>query len=243
MKLHGWYLPLLAEAFPQQKNLYGTPAISPVVSAGPERLKAFLPLTGYNVNGGKEIHLRLRPPFDDKSFLPLEDSLIPTMLHELTHNHRGPHDEIFFSFLEKLTDELAAYQKHGFFGFAGRGQRLGAGLRAPLGGEDVRAARIKHLQRVERMRKLLEKGGRLGGEGPKRITSATIATVSTCSSLALWDSPEHTDAEARAFRQLRIDAAPLSAAAETTLTQAGQTASTRNRKSLPTWTARRKTAS
>ncbi|BGP54959.1 hypothetical protein JCM8202v2_002547 [Rhodotorula sphaerocarpa] len=154
MKLHGWYLPLLAEAFPQQKNLYG-----------------------YNVNGGKEIHLRLRPPFDDKSFLPLEDSLIPTMLHELTHNHRGPHDEIFFSFLEKLTDELAAYQKHGFFGFAGRGQRLGAGLRAPLGGEDVRAARIKHLQRVERMRKLLEKGGRLGGQGPKRITFATIATA------------------------------------------------------------------
>lgn len=44
---------------------------------------------GININRGQKICIRLRPANDPNSFLPLEEELIGTMLHELTHNHRG----------------------------------------------------------------------------------------------------------------------------------------------------------
>jgi hypothetical protein len=81
MVKHGWRLPLLVEMYPKTSNLLGL-----------------------NVNKGQKIALRLRRPYDQADFLD-EQSIIETMLHELAHNLRGPHDEIFFSHLERLTEE------------------------------------------------------------------------------------------------------------------------------------------
>lgn len=54
-----------------------------------------VPLQGLNVGGGggrtQEIKIRLRRAGDDQSFYPYEH-VIGTMLHELVHNMRGPHD-------------------------------------------------------------------------------------------------------------------------------------------------------
>jgi hypothetical protein len=53
-------------------------------------------LLGLNVGGGgghtREVKVRLRPARDPESFLPYE-SVLHTMLHELVHNVRGPHDK------------------------------------------------------------------------------------------------------------------------------------------------------
>lgn len=106
----------------------------------------------------------------------MEESLIPTMLHELTHNHRGPHDAEFFRFLEVLTDEFHTYRKQRFLAWSGVGQRVGSGLRP--GSVNVREARVKHHQEIIRQQQLLGRGGRLGGSGPARPSPAAIAEVS-----------------------------------------------------------------
>lgn len=106
----------------------------------------------------------------------MEESLIPTMLHELTHNHRGPHDDEFFRFLEVLTDEFHTYRKQRFLAWTGVGHRVGAGLR-PCS-VNVREARVKHQQEIARQQKLLGRGGRLGGSGPAMPSPAAIAEVS-----------------------------------------------------------------
>jgi len=74
-------------------------------------LKEFWPsdpqLLGLNVNGGQEICVRLRPASDKNSFIPFHQ-LLHTMLHELTHIVRGPHDSQFYSLLDQLTEECEA---------------------------------------------------------------------------------------------------------------------------------------
>ena len=59
--------------------------------------------------GGRtlEIRLRLREPHDEARFLAY-DCVLGTMLHELAHNIRGPHDTQFY----KLLDELTAVRRH-----------------------------------------------------------------------------------------------------------------------------------
>ena len=47
--------------------------------------------------------MRLRRPRDEASFYDY-DFVLGTMLHELAHNIRGPHDAAFY----KLLDELKA---------------------------------------------------------------------------------------------------------------------------------------
>lgn len=68
-------------------------------------------LLGLNVNRGLKILIRLRMPFNDRSFLPMSE-LIGTFLHELTHNVHGPHDAKFY----KLLDELRQKYESGFLG-------------------------------------------------------------------------------------------------------------------------------
>ncbi|KAF7055895.1 hypothetical protein CFC21_063369 [Triticum aestivum] len=58
-------------------------------------------LLGLNVNRGVEVKLRLRRDGRDLDFIPYEE-VLDTMLHELAHNARGPHDAQFY----KLWDEL-----------------------------------------------------------------------------------------------------------------------------------------
>ncbi|GFR51103.1 hypothetical protein Agub_g13432, partial [Astrephomene gubernaculifera] len=85
MRRREWRVPLLSEFFPANPNLLGL-----------------------NIGGGggrtREIKVRLRPARDPDSFLPYE-SLLGTMLHELVHNVRGPHDRSFYSLLDELSGE------------------------------------------------------------------------------------------------------------------------------------------
>lgn len=61
-------------------------------------------LLGLNVNHGQKILIRLRFHSNDRQFYPMCD-IIGTFLHELSHNVHGPHDEKFYSLLDKLKAE------------------------------------------------------------------------------------------------------------------------------------------
>ncbi|KAG9313977.1 hypothetical protein JVU11DRAFT_4753 [Chiua virens] len=139
MRKHGWVLPTLAEFYPDSPNLL-------------------------DVNGGEQILLRLRPPWASDTFLE-EDAVVRTMLHELTHNVHGPHDEQFYKFLAGLEDEYEALQRSGYAGegFFTPGHRLGTGISHDL---PPHLARVRALEAAERRRKteaLTKGGGRLGG--------------------------------------------------------------------------------
>ncbi|GAA5970576.1 hypothetical protein JCM11641_007359 [Rhodosporidiobolus odoratus] len=162
MKKHGWFLPTLAEFFPKNPNLLGI-----------------------NINAGEKICIRLRLANDPYSFLPLEESLIGTMLHELTHNRRGPHDDAFFKILDGLQVEYDALRASGYTGegFHGKGNRVGEGVSHDKG-VSMREAREKALRRFEekeKIRKLLGTGGRLGGKAPaekgKRMAEVLAETA------------------------------------------------------------------
>lgn len=92
MKKHGFKVGKLVEFFPKDGRLLGL-----------------------NVNHGMKVCLRLRPSHNNDAFYPLE-SLIGTMLHELTHNRHGPHDAKFYKFLDSITKELEALIAQGFKG-------------------------------------------------------------------------------------------------------------------------------
>ncbi|TFY83834.1 hypothetical protein EWM64_g169 [Hericium alpestre] len=139
MRKHGWKLPVLAEFFPESPNLL-------------------------DVNGGQKILIRLRPPFDPDTFFP-EGDLLHTMLHELTHNVHGPHDEKFYKFLSGLEEELEALQRSGYAGegFHSKGNRLGKNVSHDL---PPHLARQRALEAAEKRRKvggMMAGGGRLGG--------------------------------------------------------------------------------
>ncbi|GAA5823476.1 hypothetical protein JCM11251_000646 [Rhodosporidiobolus azoricus] len=146
MKRHDWYLPELCEFFPDNPHLLGV-----------------------NYNSGSRIKIRLRPQADPHSFIPLEESLIGTMLHELSHNLRGPHDDQFFKILDGLQDEYDALRASGYSGegFLGKGTRVGHGVsHDTLNPREAREKALKRLEERERVRKLLGKGGKLGGAAP-----------------------------------------------------------------------------
>ena len=60
---------------------------------------------GLNCGGGSggtsEIRLRLRHANSKNEFLPYT-SILGTMLHELCHNHIGPHNQSFYALLTEL---------------------------------------------------------------------------------------------------------------------------------------------
>ncbi|KAJ8084645.1 hypothetical protein PM082_003420 [Marasmius tenuissimus] len=140
MKKHGWILPCLAEFFPDQRNLLGL-----------------------NVNGGEKILLRLRPPYNADAFLE-EEEVVQTMLHELTHNVHGPHDDKFYKFLSGLQDEYDALVGSGYSGegFLSKGQRLGVNVSHDL---PPHLARAKALDAAEKRRQI----GQVMGGGGKRL--------------------------------------------------------------------------
>jgi hypothetical protein len=55
---------------------------------------------GWNEGRGKVVMIRLREMADKSKFLPKEE-IIDTMLHELTHNRYGDHDDDFESYLQE----------------------------------------------------------------------------------------------------------------------------------------------
>lgn len=66
-------------------------------------------LLGLNVNHGQKVCLRLRSPTDPKWFLDTKE-IVETMLHELTHNVFGPHDNSFYKKLDELRDKYMEFQ-------------------------------------------------------------------------------------------------------------------------------------
>lgn len=91
-------------------------------------------LLGLNVNHGQKICIRLRPASNDKIFFPLTE-LLGTMLHELSHNIHGPHDDKFYSYMGKLRRELEDLMAQGFTGsgFFSSGNKLGSSAFGPNG--------------------------------------------------------------------------------------------------------------
>ncbi|KAJ7146267.1 WLM domain-containing protein [Mycena epipterygia] len=153
MRKHNWVLPVLSEFFPAQDNLI-------------------------DVNAGQKILLRLRPARAPDTFFE-EEEVIQTMLHELTHNVHGPHDEKFYKFLAGLQDEYDALQRSGYAGegFFSKGQRVGAAVSHDL---PPHLARAKALESAEKRRKaaivLGNGGGRLGGRiNPTNLTPRELA--------------------------------------------------------------------
>ncbi|TRM65835.1 WLM domain-containing protein [Schizophyllum amplum] len=112
MRKRNWHLPTLGEFLPDDPRLLGI-----------------------NVNQGHQIFLRLRPADRPGTFYDLE-FVMGTMLHELTHNFRGPHDEAFYKYLDGLEDEYAALKRSGYSGegFYSKGRRLGGKPGGRLGG-------------------------------------------------------------------------------------------------------------
>ncbi|QLG74172.1 hypothetical protein HG535_0G00560 [Zygotorulaspora mrakii] len=100
-------------------------------------------LLGMNVNRGMKIMLRLRNPHDEYQFLPRE-SIIGTMLHELTHNLFGPHDNKFYKKLDDLIGRQWVIEQQGLFDtFLGSGKRLG--------GQSVRGRRAVNSVRISKL--------------------------------------------------------------------------------------------
>ncbi|KAF8921860.1 WLM domain-containing protein [Mucidula mucida] len=132
MRSHKWVLPALAEFFPDQTNLL-------------------------DVNMGQKILLRLRPHHTPDSFLEIEE-VVQTMLHELTHNVHGPHDDKFYKFLSGLQDE---YDKLVRSGMRGKGYFA----QCP-----VHMARAKALEAAEKRRRMQA----LGDGGGRRLAAAFL---------------------------------------------------------------------
>jgi rubrerythrin len=130
----------LVEMYPAQENLYGL-----------------------NYDKGASVHLRLRMAGDPHTFLQ-EEVIVNTMLHELTHNVFGPHDEKFYGLLKELERDYYSLQAKGWRGegFYSDGKRLGGRI---LRRTSLDGARKRALEAVERRRRTLtaESGRRLGG--------------------------------------------------------------------------------
>ncbi|THV06588.1 WLM-domain-containing protein [Dendrothele bispora CBS 962.96] len=147
MRKHGWVLPTLAEFFPDNPSLLGE-----------------------DVNMGEKILLRLRPAHYPDWFME-EADVVQTMLHELTHNVHGPHDDKFYKFLSGLQEEYDALQRSGYAGegFFSKGQRLGQSVSHNL---PPHLARTKALEAAEKRRKTSQT---LGGDG-RRLGGVAIGS-------------------------------------------------------------------
>ncbi|KAI9350689.1 WLM domain-containing protein [Obelidium mucronatum] len=144
MEKRGWILPLLREFQPEDKCLLGV-----------------------NVNRGREIRLRLRYPDSQGAFYD-EDFVLGTMLHELTHNIRGPHDAEFYKNLDMLTKEHEDNVAKGWkgVGFDGIGIRLGQGVSHDLDPHKAKETALKAAeQRAKLNKNIIPAGGRKLGSG------------------------------------------------------------------------------
>ncbi|KAJ3869294.1 WLM domain-containing protein [Lentinula novae-zelandiae] len=169
MRKHSWVLPVLAEFFPDNPNLLGEDHTFHVCLA--RNLGGSL--TKPDVNMGHQILVRLRPPHSPDSFLPEED-VVQTMLHELTHNVHGPHDEKFYKFLAELQEEYDALQRSGYAGegFFSKGNRLGTNISHNIPPHLARAQAVAAAEKRRNLSQTLGGGGRrLGGDTEDRVLS------------------------------------------------------------------------
>ncbi|KAI9869207.1 MAG: hypothetical protein M1830_005435 [Pleopsidium flavum] len=143
MRQRNWRVGILAEFWPDEKNLLGL-----------------------NHNRGEKICVRLRYPYDERQFLPIEE-VVDTMLHELAHIVHGPHDGKFHALWNQLREEHEQLVRKGYTGegFLSEGKKLG-GRRIPID-EARRRARAA----AEKRRTLTAGSGhKLGGAPVRRGT-------------------------------------------------------------------------
>lgn len=100
MRLRGWFVPTLAEMYPD-----GKVGEDPVC------------VLGLNENKGQRILLRLRT--DDLKGFRKFLSVKKVLFHELAHNERSQHDAVFYSLVSEIEKQVNAH--------AADGQRLGGG--------------------------------------------------------------------------------------------------------------------
>ncbi|KAK3010041.1 hypothetical protein RJ639_012810 [Escallonia herrerae] len=104
----------------------------------------------------------------DWDFLPYED-IVDTMLHELCHNVRGPHDAIFYKLWDELREECDRLMSKGITGtgegFDLPGRRLGGFSRQPPL-SSIRQTILAAAEKRSRLGSLLPSGPkRPGGDG------------------------------------------------------------------------------
>ncbi|KAG1461026.1 hypothetical protein G6F46_005118 [Rhizopus delemar] len=132
-------------------------------------------LLGVNVNHGWKINLRLRPHYDDSQFLEYND-ILGTLLHEMAHIVRGPHDEQFYKVLEELRTETENLMASGYVGegFHSKGHQLGSSLLNPTNSRQAAAEAAAKRQKLSKI--MIPTGGvRLGGNAEKDLTPAQMA--------------------------------------------------------------------
>ncbi|KAK5799571.1 WLM domain-containing protein [Linnemannia elongata] len=206
MKAHGWKITTLAEFYTKG-------------------------LLGMNTNRGWKIQLCLRYHNDENTFLPWED-ILGTMLHELAHNIRGPHDQQFYKALDGLNDEYdkivaSGYTGEGFDtaghrlgtkhgGFGPGGVRLGGAVGAGLVTSGTRAAAVVAAERRRQMNEMmLPVGGRkLGGSGGALPAGGGRVGATPKGFWEQWHSPGELAAmaaERRAKDQVWCGSSPSSA--------------------------------
>ncbi|ODV86220.1 hypothetical protein CANARDRAFT_186478, partial [[Candida] arabinofermentans NRRL YB-2248] len=113
-------------------------------------------LLGLNVNGGQKICIRLRPASNNNWFFPMNE-LLGTMLHEMSHNRHGPHDDKFYSFMNEMLDLYYKIQLEGDLqvtGYISINQKLGSTSNLT----SVREARLKKLGEVKYVSKVAKLG-------------------------------------------------------------------------------------
>ncbi|KAI8091870.1 WLM domain-containing protein, partial [Thamnidium elegans] len=150
---HNWTIKNLCEFYPTNPNLLGV-----------------------NVNRGWKVNLRLRYPYDENSFLEYED-ILGTLLHEMVHIVRGPHDEQFYRILQELKTETELLMASGYTGegFYSSGQSLGSRSVARHLSKQVSAAAAE--KRLQTSKIMLPTGGlRLGGS-PLQLKNMTPAQL------------------------------------------------------------------
>ena len=147
-------------------------------------LKEFYPknagLLGMNVNRGVSIFIRLRPDSDKNSFLPWE-SLLGTMVHELTHMGVGSHSAEFYKLMDEVYDEVekdagaSGTEKKSISGaiFMTKSHRLGGGA-VTQHTSLSKAACDAALRRVQSSIRSASSGQKLGG-AVHNLSSLTLA--------------------------------------------------------------------
>ncbi|CAO1624691.1 unnamed protein product [Jaminaea pallidilutea] len=137
---------------------------------------------GMNQNRGQVVFLRLRQKAAGSqqlidAFLP-EDDVVYTMLHELTHNVRGPHDDEFFRILKGLEEDWYELRRKGSLpgqGFWTPGNLLGAGHGRDLPLPMARRQAAEKAEERQKRQKMLQGGGRLGGQVQTTRSAADLA--------------------------------------------------------------------
>lgn len=133
-----WAVPLLNEFYPSNPSLLGL-----------------------NRNRGECILVRLRRPQNKNSFFSY-DAILHTLLHELCHIERGPHDAAFYSLLDALVAEAENIAPQNSEP-TGRGYRLGDWSTRTVPRARAGAAAADAAARRARIQALMG-SGRLGGD-------------------------------------------------------------------------------